>query len=619
MLDSGVFCCYALFMFVCKVTHYNKKNRREYYTFKLIESVRTERGPRQRDILNLGTDFKLPKEKWKDFANLVEEIITGQNSLFDYPLEIGTLARNCARKIIRKHSSIIPKKKDSSSDFLPDYQTVDVNSVENEQARTIGAEHVVYHTIKELELDTKLAELKFNKPHLEAAIGVIAARLINPSSERKTHLWLKDISGIDELMDTDFSMLSQDRVYKVSDMLLKNKEAIEEHLSLKERNLFNLEEKIILYDLTNTFFEGSGKYNKKAHFGRSKEKRNDSPLVTLGLVLDADGFPKRSNVFDGNVSEPKTLENMIKDLSAYKPLVKPTIVLDAGIATEANIKWLKGNNYSYLVVSRKRKKDIPANVNLVTVKKDDNNLVQAALVKNEATDEIELYCHSKGKEKKEEGIKTLFQNRFEEELIKAQSALSKKNGIKRYEKVIERIGRLKERFKRVAHRYEVTIKKEPETNKAKAINWHLKETEENNGVYVLRTNREELKEEQIWNIYNMLTDIEDAFRCMKSELGFRPIHHQKEVRADGHIFITVLAYHLLHTIRFKLRRDGIHLSWATIRDRLFTQVRITTTMKRKDGKMIHIRKSSRAELFHKKIYDALKLPHQPGKTVKTIL
>ena len=165
-------------MFICKVTHYNKKNRREYYTFKLVESVRTERGPRQRDILNLGTDFNLPKEKWKDFANRVEEIITGQNSLFDYPLEIETLARNCARKIIRKQSAIIPKKRDSSADFIPDYQTVDVNSLQNEQARTIGAEHVVYHTIKELELDRKLGKLKFNKPYIEAALGVIAARLI---------------------------------------------------------------------------------------------------------------------------------------------------------------------------------------------------------------------------------------------------------------------------------------------------------------------------------------------------------------------------------------------------------------------------------------------------------
>ena len=117
----------------------------------------------------------------------------------------------------------------------------------------------------------------------------------------------------------------------------------------------------------------------------------------------------------------------------------------------------------------------------------------------------------------------------------------------------------------------------------------------------------------------MLTEVEDAFRCMKSELGFRPIHHQKEVRADGHIFITVLAYHLLHTIRFKLRRMGIHLSWTAIREQLATQVRITTTMKAKDGKMIHIRKSSRAELSHKTICDALNLPNQPGKTVKTIL
>lgn len=297
-----------------------------------------ERGPRQRELLNLGTALNLPKEKWKEFADRIEEIITGQAPLFDYPEEIETLARKCARKIIKKQSSIVPEKKD----YSPDYQTVDVNSVENEEARTIGAEHVVYHAVKELELDRKLAELGFNKPHLETAIGVIAGKLINPTSERKTHIWLQDMSGIDELMDADFSMLSQDRVYKVSDMLLKQKKAIEEHLSFKERSLFNLEEKIILYDLTNTFFEGSGKYNKKAHFGRSKEKRTDCPLVTLGLVLDADGFPKRSNVFDGNVSEPKTLTTMINDLSTENPLIKPIIVMDAGIASEISL-WDNGS------------------------------------------------------------------------------------------------------------------------------------------------------------------------------------------------------------------------------------------------------------------------------------
>jgi len=599
-------------MFIRKVTQNNKKNKQKYHTFKLVESVRTERGPRQRDILNLGTNFKLPQKLWKDLANRIEEIIIGQSTLLDYPEEIETLAKKYGKKIIKQQSSVVIEKKEE-----PDYQTVDINSLENEQPRTIGAEHVVYNTLQELELDQKLESLGFNKRQMEAAIGVIAGRLINPSSERATHIWLQDISSIDELMDTDFSNLSQDRVYKASDMLLSKQKEIEEHLCWKERTLFNLEEKIILYDLTNTFFEGSGVYNDKACFGPSKEKRTDCPLVTMGLVLDNNGFPKRSTTYDGNVSEPGTLKSMIQDLSDEKLLIKPTIVLDAGIAIEDNIKWLKDNQYFYVVVSRKKKKDIPANIDLVTVKEKNGTIIKSALVKNE--DEVELYCHSTRKEKKERSIKNAFYQRFEEELKKVQSALSKRNGVKRYDKVIERIGRLKERYKRVAHRYKVTIKKDPKTKNAADINWHLKEKGINEGVYWLRTNKIELKEQQIWNIYNMLTDIEDAFRCMKSDLGLRPVNHQKEYRVDGHLFITVLAYHILHTIRFKLRLKGIHHSWNTIRTLLSTQVRITTTLKRKDGKVIHIRKSSQAELSYKKIYDALNISYKPGKTLKTIL
>lgn len=606
-------------MFIREVTHIDKKNNVQYRTYKIVEAVRRDRGPRQRTLLNLGADFKLPKEQWKALANRVEDIIYGQQSLLDYPKEIETLARKYARKIIRRQSSVVLERKDSDPGYIPDYQTVDINSLENEQPRTVGAEHVVYHTVKELELDQKLLQLGFNKTSMEVAIGVISGRLIDPSSERATHVWLQDISGIDELMDTDFSMLSQYRVYKVSDMLMKHRRDIEEHLSWKERNLFNLEEKIILYDLTNTFFEGTGKYNSKSRFGPSKEKRTDCPLVTMGLVLDADGFPKRSNIFDGNVSEPKTLETMIRDLSSVTSLIKPIIVLDAGIATEDNIQWLKEHHYTYLAVSRKKKKEIPANIKMVTVKKDDHTIVQAALVKNEESDEVELYCHSTGKEKKEEGIKSAFQQRFEEELQKVQAALCRKNGTKGYEKVIERVGRLKEKFKRIAPGYEVTIEKDPKTNKAIAIKWHKKKTENTNGVYCLRTNRKDFKEQQIWNVYNMLSEIEDAFCCMKSELGLRPVNHQKELRVDGHLFITVLAYHILHTIRSKLRGKGINYSWETIRTLLSSQVRTTTTMKRKDGKVIRVRKSTKEELFHKKIYDALNLPYRPGKTVKLIL
>jgi transposase len=610
------------FMFIRRVPHKNRKNRKEYYTYKLVDSIRTQRGPRQRVILNLGVGFDLPKEQWKDLANCIEEIITGQKSFIDYPKAIKTLARRYARKIIREQSCVI----DAGEDIPADYATIDLNSVEDEDARTVGAEHVVYETIKELGIDQKLKELGLNRHQVAAALGVIAGRMIVPGSERSTHYWLQNLSALDELMGVDFSNLSLDRVYKVSDGLLKHKDALEEHLRRTEDQLFALEEKIILYDLTNTFFEGTGKYNPKARFARSKEKRSDCPLVTLGLVLDMHGFAKKSRIFEGNVSEPKTLETMIKGLSGEgineDCLLKPTIVLDAGIATEDNIKWLKGRPYHYIVVSRKKKKAIPSDVTMIAVKEDDKTntvFVQAGLAKNHETDELALYCHSIDKEKKEESIKTKFQERFEAELLKAHNALHLRNGTKRYDKVVERIGRLKERFKLVSHRYNVSIEKDTETDKAKNITWSRKQTEKTRGIYCLRTDRKDLNEQQIWDIYTMLTDIEDAFRCMKSELGLRPIYHQKEARCDGHIFITLLAYHLLHTIRFKLRQRAVRFCWTTIRKQLSTQVRVTTTMKREDGKMIRIRKSSKPEPSQKVIYDALNLSYQPGKVVKAIL
>jgi transposase len=574
-------------------------------------------------VLNIGVDFDLPKEQWKELANCIEGIITKQRPIFDYPKEITTLARKYARAIIRQQTCAIDQGEESS----PDYQVIDINSVDNEDARTVGAEYVVYETIKELEVDRKLRNLGLNRLQLAVALGVIAGRMIVPGSERATHQWLQNITGLDELMGVDLSNVSLDSVYKASDLLLKNKVALEEHLRRTEGQLFDLKEKIILYDLTNTFFESSGKYNPKACYGgKSKEKRNDCPLVTLGLVLDAQGFPKKSRIFEGNISEPKTLETMIKSLAGGDTsetcLFKPTIVVDAGIATEDNINWLKGKHYHYIVVSRKKKKAIPSDVAMIAVKKDDKAntvLVQAGLADSPDTDELELYCHSVDKEKKEEGIKNKFQQRFEAELLKARNALNLKNGTKRYDKVIERIGRLKEKYKLVSNRYKVSIEKDGKTDKAKNVTWSLKKTEKTSGTYCLRTNRKDLNEQQIWDIYTMLTDIEDAFRCMKSELGLRPVYHQKEARCDGHIFITVIAYHLLHTIRFKLRQRGVRFCWTTIREQLSTLVRITTTMKRKDNKVIHIRKSSKAEPSHQVIYDALNLSHQPGRIVKTIL
>jgi len=346
----------------------------------------------------------------------------------------------------------------------------------------------------------------------------------------------------------------------------------------------------------------------------SKEKRTDCPLLTLGMVLDADGFPKRAEVFNGNVSEPGTLEGMVTSLSSPHLAVKPIIVMDAGIATKENILWLKDHLYDYIVVSRAKKIEVP--LEMVTVREDDRRLIRAGLVHH--ADEAMLVCHSSDKEKKEAGIENRFERRFEEGLDRIHKALGKKHGVKRHDKVMEKIGRLKERNRRISRRYEITVTKD-DKDIVTAITWRRKAEEHHPGVYVLRSNRMDFTETQFFDIFSLLTDIEDAFRSMKSELGLRPVYHQKEDRSDGHLFITVLAYHILQTIRFTLRRQNIHDTWSTIRKALSSHVRLTTTMKRDDGKVIHLRKSSSPEASHKRIYDALHISHRPGKTVKTVL
>jgi transposase len=564
--------------------------------------------------LNLGKDFPVPPEQWKELANRIEAIISGQMSLFPVPEEIERHARHYAKKVIRRHGQTAQEPVENIQ--KPDYQTVDVNSLDHEQIRSVGGESVVLETIRRLELDRKLEALEFNPPDIEAAIGVITARLLAPASERATHLWLKNDTSLDDLMETSFEPLSQDRVYKVSDKLLGNKDEIELHLQNRERHLFNLEEKILLYDLTNTFLEGSGKYNPKARFGVSKEKRTDCPLVTLGLLMDADGFPKKSEVLEGNVSEPGTLREILSKMSAGPD--KPVIVADAGIGTQENIQWMKDKGYKYIVVSRKRKTEVPGGMEMVTVRENGQRVIRAALQSGDGG-ETEVWCHSSAKEIKERGIKNRFEQRFEDSLTVARNALSKKGGTKKYEKVLERIGRLKEKFRRVARRYEISVEKDDQSGNAADISWIMKQVDDTSGYYVLRSNLTNVGEKEIFDIFTMLFDLEDAFRSMKSELGLRPVHHQTEFRCEGHLFITVLAYHVLQSIRLRLRENGITYSWSTIRSRLSSHYRVTTSMKRTDGRMLYIRKTAKPEECHTKIYDALGLPHRPGKISKAIL
>lgn len=602
-------------MYIRRTTIKSRQTGEPYYTYRLVESIREGARVRQRTLLNLGRHFEVPREQWGALVQRIEHLLGGQQDLMPAYLDARweEAAQRYAAQLIRTRAS----QDDSGSGA--DYHRVDLDSVELLRPRSVAIEHVALAALRQVGLDKQLEVLGFNGPQRAAATATLVARMAAPGSELATFGWLQHHSALGELIDHDFLAMELKALYRISDQLLKHKGALERFLYAQERTLFDFEEVITLYDLTNTYFEGTAQGNANAHLGKSKEKRSDCPLVTLALVLDASGFPKRSEIFAGNISEPKTLSRMLERLTGGHTDNAPTVVLDAGIATEENIAWLVENGYRYLVVSRKRQRQFdPDQARLI--KHEGDLTIRAERVVNADTGEVELYCHSSQREKKEQGIAELFAKRFETALQRLAEGLHKKGATKRYEKVLERLGRLRQKYSRAAQYYEISVEQDLSSGKATAIHWQRTTPIAKTlpGVYCLRTNAAAWDEATLWRTYTMLTDLEAVFRCLKSELGLRPVFHRKTERVSGHLFISVLAYHLVHTIRFQLKAAGIHLSWEGIRRELAGQDRVTVTFKRADGKTLHIRKATRAEPRQQAIYDALGISDRPGRTEKTI-
>lgn len=605
-------------MFIRRTTIKSRTDAEPYFTYRLVESLREGSRVRQRTLLNLGRHFDVPREQWGALAQRIEHLVSGQSDWLpaDLDRQWEEAAQRYAAQVIHARARFDAGRSAEAGD----YHNVDVDALDLIRPRSVAVEHVGLEALRKVGLDVKLEALGFNAPQRAAAIATIVARMAAPGSELATHYWLQHHSALGELIDYDFARMPLMALFRVSDKLLMHKKALEAFLYARERTLFDFEERITLYDLTNTYFEGSGRGNANAALGRSKEKRSDCPLVTLALVLDASGFPKRSEVFAGNASEPKTLEQMLAKLADAEARTPPTVVLDAGLATEENIAWLREHHYRYIAVSRKRHREFDVEQSTL-IKDQGESRIRAQRRINTETGEVQLYCHSLQREKKEQGMAELFAKRFEQALEKLASGLHKKGTVKRYDKVLERLGRLKQKYSRAARYYEITVEADASGEKANALRWQrIKPIDETlPGVYCLRTNQEQWDEATLWHTYTMLTDLEAVFRCLKSELGLRPVYHHKTDRVSGHLFISVLAYHLVHTIRFRLKASGIHLGWNGLRRELEGQDRVTVELKRADGKTLHIRKASRPEPRQQVIYQALGISDRPGRTEKTLI
>ena len=439
---------------------------------------------------------------------------------------------------------------------------IDVDTLKHTDARDIGAEWLCLQAIRQLKLDRFLRSLGWSEEQVKLAVGHLIVRTIYTPSELKSMRIMRDNSGVCELLDLAIESVTQRKVYSVADWFLKEKAKIEKYLCQTTDDLFKPTNRIMLFDLTNFYFEGRKDGSRKARFGRSKEKRSDCKLLVLALCINTEGFIRYSSVLEGNTADPKSLPDMVDKLIATNPAggtddQKVLVVIDAGIASQDNLDLIKAKGYNYLCVSRKALTDYEVKPDAKTVTVHDNKRQPIKLqeVHTEGEDYY-LKIDSPAKALKEESMNRSFRKRFEEGLATIAASLTKKNGTKKYEPVIKRIGKLEGRYPSIARYYHIDVEKGKD-DVATSVTWTLEIPEKQvYGTYFLCTNVRTLDEKTTWDYYNLIREIECTNRQLKTDLSLRPIYHQKDDRSDAHLFLGLLSYWIVNVIRHQMKKEN---------------------------------------------------------------
>lgn len=604
-------------MFIKKITKPDRKGEKTYTYYRLVHSYKLGNKHRQQTIVNLGKLEDIVTGQHKLLADRIEGILTGSKDLFfDIPSDVETLAQTFVKRIIEK--GIFPVKKKArviAQDTDTNYHEVDINSIEQLESRTIGGEWLVKQTFDKLEIDDIFLGTGMSKNESGIAQILLTARLVHPSSELEAERWILENSGVDELYNSkDNHTVTRYRLYKAATHLYKHKNEIEKLLYSATTNLFARKSKIVIYDLTNMYFEGQMLGSKKAKFGRSKQKRSDRRLIGLALAIDSLGFFRYSRIYEGNVSEPGTFGTMLEDVATqlYTKGEKPVVVMDAGIATEDNLKIVKQRGYDYVCVSRTVPREYSKLSDEATLLSDNRgNTIEVIKVSVEEKSDMFLHIKSHQKQLKEQSINDKLTGRFTDSMEYLKEGLSKPRRLKKTIPVHEKVGRIKKQFSKVAKYYNITYTEDAEKGVVTDIQWKLQKIRQRpKGEYFLRYSKENLTERQIWDTYNMTRDVEATFRCLKSDLDIRPIFHQKDTYIEPHIWLGILAYQVVNYIKLKLEGHGIKYSWSTIVEKMQAQQCSLQSVDKMEG-IIYTKLCTRPNADMKAIYEALGYKDRP--------
>lgn len=612
-----------------------------YENYLLVESVATPNGPRQRTVCSLGNLAPRSADQWLALVRKVETALLGQADLFESTdpevREIVEKARRRRGGRADENRAPSPPPADSSPQPGPvshakptarsgkgDLVAVHTDRVTVEESREAGPVHVGLAFWNRLGMDGILAEAGLSK----AAIGLTRAmtlnRLIAPASEHAMPDWIRR-TALADLVGETFETLGPQSLYRQMDRLHPLRAKIEARLVARERDLFHLDTTVYFYDLTSTYFEGAALQNPKAQRGYSRDSRPDAKQVVVGLAINRDGFPQAHEVFAGDTLDHKTVAPMLDAMNKRAEIAAGSmVVVDRGMAFPQNIEEIRARGLHYLVATRQAEREPwveafettdgfeevirePSPTN--PAQKKSRVFVKRCRQTTEddqgnRREETYVLCRSDGRLEKDRAIRERQEKRFLADAEKLRAGVEK-GRVKDEATINQRLGRLAERYSRVARYYETAYDPKEARVEITRREEKLRQAEMLDGAYLLRTDRTDLTAEELWRIYMLLTRAENAFRCMKSPLGERPIFHHLERRVETHIFLCVLAYHLLISVEKTLLDQGTHTSWATVQDQLRTHQICTVVLPTNQGTTLKIRRATKAEPEQVELYRLL--------------
>lgn len=628
-------------MFITKSKKYHQREDGSivaYPYYRLTKSFRDAAGvKRNRSVLCLGTLDGFTESERNELADLLTVMIEkGEYVMHDsQPLAqaaMGFYVKYRESKYARENDPVLKAEYErAEAERRRNLVTVKLDTLTQHEARAIGCESVCNSTLRLLDVRRYLTSRGWHSEDVDLALMQIVARSIYPYSELKTVRYLHENSALRELFHIPKERITKDALYQSAHRLWEEHRGLENYLHERVCSMFKVEEKILLFDITNTYFEGRYDDSEICKYGRSKEKRNDCKIVVLAAVVNTDGLLVRTSIHEGNRGDSTTLEEVIGSLSAPSDAkTKRVVVMDAGFYTSSNLNWLKNNGYDYITVLPSGESRFKPSSGRIVHHEDCRHQeirLQAGTVVIDGESRKALLVDSDAKALKEKSMYEQACQHYEEGLESIKSGIEKKGGTKKRDAVNRRLGKLDERYGAIRKSFVVRIDYDGKgkDEKAIAITWtrngeKTEDVKNFHGKYVLLTSLDEDNEVNIWQFYNVIRTVEETFHILKTDLDIRPVYHKTDNGIKAHLNLAVLAYWIVSVTKYRLRVKGYeNVRWDEIMRIASTQVAVTARLETENGDIVSIRQSTVPEDKLSIIYDLLGVNPQTMRKEKSVV